>query len=83
MQNKNTMLAVIEIVLGLAVSIASVIYIFTEAMIPGLIPLGTALLMVPLWLQQREHKAVAILLTVAFVLNMLAGIIQIWTAILG
>jgi hypothetical protein len=68
--------------LALTVSTASIVYLFTELMIPGLIPLASAGMLVPIWQQQRKHKVVSILLIVSFVLNIIAGIMQIASAVL-
>lgn len=74
---KVTAQSLIVIILAMTVLAATIIYLFTNKMIPGLIPLCTAVMMVPMWHQQKQNKTVAVLCLVAAVLNVIAGVMQI------
>ena len=74
---KVTAQSLIVIILAMTVLAATIIYLFTDKMIPGLIPLCTAVMMVPMWHQQKQNKTVAVLCLTAAVLNVIAGVMQI------
>lgn len=67
--------------LGGIVALASVYYLITGILIPGVIPIGTALLMIPLWLhfgnKMKNQKLMLLLVCAAFALNMISGIMQL------
>ena len=74
---KVTAQSLIVIILAMTVLAATIIYLFTDKMIPGLIPLCTAVMMVPMWHQQKQNKTVTVLCLTAAVLNVIAGVMQI------
>lgn len=78
---KDLVLTVVVIFLALAVTAASIVYLVTEKMVPGLIPLLSAVLMVPMILVTRKQptggKLTMILFIAAAILNLIAGIMQI------
>lgn len=80
---KDLPTVILGILLAAVVTVSTVIYLLTDNMIPGLTPFCTAALMVPLWKQQKQNKAVAVMLIIAAILNVAAGIMQIITAIYG
>lgn len=74
------------IIIGVSILImgVSLLYLITGFMVPGLIPLGSAILMVPLLLfyRKRENgKMYAVLFLSAAVLNLIAGVMQLLNAI--
>jgi len=85
MNKKDKFITVVIITLSIILILASSIYLITEKMIPGLIPLLTAVLMIPmiaLWGNRPDKgKLYAILFATAAVLNMIAGIMQIIQAL--
>ncbi|MBQ8835219.1 MAG: hypothetical protein IJ001_09920 [Oscillospiraceae bacterium] len=81
---KDKLLAVIVILLGVIVMAASIVYIVTDRMIPGLIPLCSAVLMVPmilLWRKNENGKLYAFLFMTASILNLIAAVLQIANAL--
>lgn len=84
-KNKQQIWAAAVIILALIVLAASIVYLLTGKMVPGLIPLSSALLMLPmlmLWGRKQENgKLYAILFLSASILNLIAGILQIMQAI--
>ena len=67
------------VVLALVVLVSTVVYLITDKMIPGLMPLSQAVLMIPMYLlwKNREPKWIRCLFVLAGFLNLLAGIMQI------
>lgn len=84
-KNKQQIWAAAVIILALIVLAASIVYLLTGKMVPGLIPLSSALLMLPmliLWGRKQENgKLYAILFLSASILNLIAGILQVMQAI--
>ncbi len=66
------------------VTVASVMQLLFDQTVPGLIPLGTAFLMIPVWLRFREampyRRLVGWMMVAAFGLNIAAGVLQIVNA---
>ena len=80
----NKVVALAVILLGIVVMAASIIYLATDNMIPGLIPFCSAILtilMMILWRKNEHGKVYAIIFLVASVLNLIAGILQVLSAI--
>ena len=80
----NKLVALSVILLGIVVMAASIIYLATDNMIPGLIPFCSAILtilMMILWRKNEHGKVYAIIFLVASVLNLIAGILQVLSAI--
>lgn len=76
---KKNVLSILIVILGVIVTAACVIYLATDQMIPGLIPLCAAAMMVPMMLcyDYSKHKLTCWLLFAAMLLNLAAGILQI------
>lgn len=76
---KERLISAAMILLAIVVLVATVVYLITGKMIPGLMPLSQAALMVPMYLlwKNREPKWIRILFIVACILNIIAGIAQI------
>jgi len=76
----HKLLSFAMIVLAVVVLVLSLVYLFTEWMIPGLLPICQALLMIPMFMlwKDREPKWISILFVVAGVLNVIAAIMQIF-----
>ena len=80
----NKVVALAVILLGVLVMAASIIYLTTDAMIPGFIPFCSAILtilMMILWRKNEHGHIYAIIFLVASVLNLIAGILQVLSAI--
>ena len=81
---RDKLLAVLVILLGVVLIAATLLYLFTDRMIPGLIPICSAVLMIPmmqLWRGKENGTLYSILFLSAGVLNLIAAILQIWTAL--
>lgn len=81
---RDKLLAVLVILLGVVLIAATLLFLLTDRMIPGLIPICSAVLMVPmmlLWRGQKNGTLYSILFLAAGVLNLIAAILQIWTAL--
>ena len=76
---KERLISAAMILLAIVVLVATVVYLITGKMIPGLMPLSQAALMVPMYLlwKTREPKWIRILFIVACILNIIAGVAQI------
>ncbi|MFZ2537490.1 MAG: hypothetical protein WAX04_01135 [Oscillospiraceae bacterium] len=88
---KEKALNVVGIVAAIVAMVSSMIYLFTQKMIPGLSPLALAVLMgILLWNYKKKNKTqtiknykiVSILFLVACVLNFVSGIIQIVSSLI-
>ena len=76
---REKILSISMVVLALVVLVSTVVYLITDKMIPGLMPLSQAALMVPmysLW-KNREPKWISYLFILAGILNLIAGVMQI------
>lgn len=81
---RDKLWAVLVILLGVVLIAATLLFLLTDRMIPGLIPICSAVLMVPmmqLWRGQENGTLYSILFLAAGVLNLIAAILQIWTAL--
>ena len=77
---KNEVFRILFLLLAAMVMILSVVYLFTEWMIPGLLPFCQAALMIPMiliWRRTQQNRWISVLFMVAAVLNVIAGILQI------
>lgn len=81
---KDCLLTVIIVLLAAVVVVSTLVYLFTDKMIPGLQPFAQAALMVPmilLWKRTQNNQWISLLFVVAAVLNVIAGIMQIVSAV--
>lgn len=78
---RDKLLAVLVILLGVVLIAATLLFLLTDRMIPGLIPICSAVMMMLLWRGQENGKLYSILFLTAGVLNLIAAILQIWTAL--
>jgi len=76
---KNRLLLFLVLTLAAVVMVLSLVYIFTDWMIPGLLPFCQAVLMIPMYKLWKDKKPrwIGIMFVVAAVLNVIAGIMQI------
>lgn len=82
---KNKKLEITTMIVALVVLVSSVVYLITKKMIPGLSSFGLALLMVLIYISEKNNKNrtwVNVLLLFAFVLNIIAGVAQVTTYII-
>lgn len=83
-ERRKLLLTVLMIALAVIVIVASVIYLGTDKMIPGLIPMGSAgimVLMILQWRRDENGKLYAILFAIAGILNLISAVMQIWAAL--
>ena len=81
---KDILLTVIILLLAVVVIVSTMIYLFTDKMIPGLQPFAQAALMVPMiliWKRTQKNQWISLLFVIAAILNVIAGIMQIVSAI--
>ena len=78
---KNKVFLILFLTLAVIVMILSFVYMFTDWMIPGLLPFSQALLMIPIVLTwnrtQQKSRWIPALFAVAALLNVIAGIMQL------
>ena len=76
---KEKVLSAIIILLAIVVLVCTAVYLITDKMIPGLMPLSQAALMVPMYIlwKNREPKWIGYLFILAGILNLIAGVMQI------
>lgn len=76
---KEKILSISMVVLALVVLVSTAVYLITDKMIPGLMPLSQAALMVPMYIlwKNREPKWISYLFILAGILNLIAGVMQI------
>ena len=76
---KEKIIAIVMTVLAVVVLVSTAVYLITDQMIPGLMPLSQAALMVPMFLlwRKREPKWISYLFILAGILNLIAGVMQI------
>lgn len=81
---RDKLLAVLVILLGTVLIAATLLYLLTDQMILGLIPICSAVLMVPmmqLWRGKENGMLYSILFLIAGVLNLIAAVMQILSAL--
>ena len=81
---KDILLTVIMLLLAAVVIVSTLVYLLTDKMIPGLQPFAQAALMVPMilvWKRTQNNQWISFLFVIAAVLNVIAGIMQIVSAI--
>lgn len=76
---KEKILSISMVVLALVVLVSTAVYLITDQMIPGLMPMSQAALMVPMYIlwRNREPKCISYLFILAGILNLIAGVMQI------
>ena len=76
---KEKIFAIVMIALAVVVLVSTTVYLITDKMIPGLMPLSQAALMIPMFLlwRNREPKWISYLFILAGILNLIAGVMQI------
>ena len=76
---KEKIFAIVMIALAVVVLVSTTVYLITDKMIPGLMPLSQAALMIPMFLlwKNREPRWISYLFILAGILNLIAGVMQI------
>lgn len=78
---KDIVLSILVVVLAVIIIAASIIYLISDQMIPGFIPLLQSLLMILMivnWRKRRDNGILyASIFAIAAVLNLIAAIMQI------